>query len=111
MMHNSMKTPVHSEYRHSKGQFQAKWFQHHQIKSPFQTHWYQPYVLQEHVTTVAQRDQKTFAYNPTQERNLSRSTEKNRKIQLLLALIISSALQTQCYRIKRSENENKPFAP
>ena len=54
---------------------------------------------------------KTFAYNPTQERNLSRSTEKNRKIQLLLALIISSALQTQCYRIKGSENENKPFAP
>ena len=64
MMHNSMKTPVHSEYRHSKGQFQANWFLHHQIKSPFQTHWYQPYVLQEHVTTVAQRDQKTFAYNP-----------------------------------------------
>ena len=68
-------------------------------------------MLQEHVTTVAQRDQKTFAYNPTQERNFSRSTEKNRKMQLLLALIISSALHIQCYRIKGSENENKPFAP
>ena len=32
-------------------------------------------------------------------------------MQLLLALIISSALHIQCYRIKGSENENKPFAP
>ena len=63
MMHKSIQLPVYSDYRHSKGPLQAQWSQPHQIKSPFQPQWYQPYVLQEHVTTAAQRDQKTFVYN------------------------------------------------
>ena len=63
MMHKSIQLPVYSDYRHSKGPLQAQWSQPYQIKSPFQPQWYQPYVLQEHVTTAAQRDQKTFVYN------------------------------------------------
>ena len=63
MMHKSIQLPVYSDYRHSIGPLQAQWSQPHQIKSPFQPQWYQPYVLQEHVTTAAHRDQKTFVYN------------------------------------------------
>ena len=63
MMHKSIQLPVYSDYRHSIGPLQAQWSQPHQIKSPFQPQWYQPYVLQEHVTTAAHRDQKAFVYN------------------------------------------------